>query len=85
MRQAKRVVARRERRFRDLVLEARSKQRGRPARRGGGLACAARCWPGGITIDAWDEAVEQWIIRVNRIWRMVSGIRGQPLTDRRTG
>jgi ATP-dependent helicase HrpB len=65
---ARRVIARRERRFRDLVLEAR-------AGTGAGevpLDDAARLLTqqvlaGKIKLEAWDETVEQWITRVNRL------------------
>jgi ATP-dependent helicase HrpB len=63
--EAKRVVARREKRFRDLVLEARASE-------DVPLDAAARLlakevMEGRIAIDAWDESVEQWIVRVNRL------------------
>ena len=64
--ETKRVVARREKRFRDLVLEAKAKSEDVP------LDAAARLLTrevlaGRIKIDAWDETVEQWIVRVNRL------------------
>jgi ATP-dependent helicase HrpB len=77
---SKRVVARRERRFRDLVLEAR----------GGGddvpLDEAARLltrevMAGRIRIEAWDESVEQWIVRVNRMAEWFPEYEVNPLTD----
>jgi ATP-dependent helicase HrpB len=63
---AKRVVARRERRFRDLVLE--SKAGSDDVSPDAAAALLAReVLSGRITIDAWDESVEQWITRVNRL------------------
>jgi len=63
---SKRVVARRERRFRDLVLESKSGSDDVPPDEAAALLArevvAAR-----IAIDAWDESVEQWINRVNRL------------------
>ena len=64
--EAKRVVARRERRFRDLVLESKQGSDDVPPNESA-LLLAREVVAGRITIDAWDEAVEQWIIRVNRL------------------
>ena len=63
---AKRVVARRDRRFRDLVLESKSGSDDVPSTEGAALL-AREVIAGRITIDAWDESVEQWILRVNRM------------------
>jgi ATP-dependent helicase HrpB len=63
---AKRVVARRERRFRDLVLESRSQTEGVPPNEAAALL-AREVAAGRIAIDAWDDSVEQWITRVNRL------------------
>ena len=61
---AKRVLARKERRFRDLVLE--SKQTAEEPPEGEAAALLAReVMAGRITLTEWDESVEQWIIRVN--------------------
>jgi len=63
---AKRVVARRERRFRDLVLEA--KVSGDEVLPSEVAALLAReVLAGRIKLKHWDEAVEQWIVRVNRL------------------
>jgi ATP-dependent helicase HrpB len=64
--EAKRVVARREKRFRDLVLESKSGSDDVPMDRAATLL-AREVAEGRITIDAWDESVEQWITRVNRM------------------
>ena len=63
---AKRVVSKRERRFRDLVLESRSGSEDVPPNEAASLL-AREVVAGRISIDAWDEAVEQWINRVNRM------------------
>jgi len=63
---AKRVVTRREKRFRDLVLEARSGSEDAPLDEAAALL-AREVLAGRIQVDAWDEAVEQWIVRVNRL------------------
>jgi len=64
--ETKRVIARRERRFRDLVLEARAGGDDVPLDEAAALL-AREVVAGRIAIDAWDEAVEQWITRVNRL------------------
>lgn len=61
----RRVLAERQKRFRDLVLEA--DRRGEPpAEEAAGIlvqeVAAGRC-----VLKNWDEAVEQWIVRVNRL------------------
>jgi ATP-dependent helicase HrpB len=60
----RRVIACRERRFRDLVLEA--KPTADPPPPGEAAALLAReVVAGRITLAEWTEAVEQWIVRVN--------------------
>jgi ATP-dependent helicase HrpB len=63
---AKRVVARREKRFRDLVLESKAGSEDVPQNEAAALL-AKEVLAGRIAIDAWDESVEQWINRVNRL------------------
>jgi len=63
--ESKRVIARRERRFRDLVIEAKGGGDDVPRNEAAALL-AQEVLAGRIAIDAWDEAVEQWIVRVNR-------------------
>jgi ATP-dependent helicase HrpB len=64
--QAKRVVSRRERRFRDLVLEAKSSSEDVPLSEAS-LLLTREVLAGRLVIEAWDEGVEQWIVRVNRL------------------
>jgi ATP-dependent helicase HrpB len=63
---ARRVVARRERRFRDLVLEARTGAEDVPPDAAAALL-TQQVLAGKIKLEAWDESVEQWITRVNRL------------------
>ena len=63
---AKRVVARRDKRFRDLVLESKSSSDDVPLNEAASLL-AREVAAGRIAIDAWDESVEQWLTRVNRM------------------
>lgn len=60
-----RVVERREKIFRDLVLEARDRDaEPSPA----ASAClASEVLAGNLVLRAWDDAAEQWIHRVNRL------------------
>lgn len=61
--QQKRVVAERRRLFRDLVLE--SKIGNDPAPEAAAQILAAEIEAGRITLERWDDAVEQWITRLN--------------------
>lgn len=64
--QIKRVVSRRERRFRDLVID--SKVGGEEVSLTDAAALLTReVVEGRIKLEAWDESVEQWILRVNRL------------------
>ena len=76
---AKRVVARRERRFRDLVLEAKGSEEV-PLNEAAALL-TQEVLAGRITIDAWDETVEQWIVRVNRLAEWFPELEISPLTE----
>lgn len=62
----KRVISRRERRFRDLVLEAKSASDDAPLNEAAALL-TQEVLAGRIKLEAWDEAVDQWVIRVNRL------------------
>jgi len=61
---ARRVVVRRERRFRDLVLEAKPLPDAPPPGEAAALL-AREVGAGRIVLTEWTEAVEQWILRVN--------------------
>jgi len=63
---SKRVVSRREKRFRDLVLESKSQSGDIPPDEAAALL-AREVLAGRIAIDSWDESAEQWITRVNRL------------------
>jgi ATP-dependent helicase HrpB len=76
----KRVVSRRERRFRDLVLESRSSSDEAPLNEAAALL-TKEVLAGKLKLEAWDEAVEQWIIRVNRLAEWFPELEVNPLTD----
>ncbi|HXA14135.1 MAG TPA: ATP-dependent RNA helicase, partial [Opitutaceae bacterium] len=78
--QAKRVVARRERRFRDLVLEAKAASDDVPSNEAAVLL-AREVLAGRIKIEAWDESVEQWIVRVNRLAEWFPELEVNPLNE----
>jgi ATP-dependent helicase HrpB len=78
--QAKRVVARKERRFRDLVLESKGNSDDVPLNAAAAIL-TKEVLAGRITLDAWDEAVEQWIVRVNRLAEWFPELEVNPLTD----
>src|SRR5262245_41740460 len=66
---SRRVVARDETRFRDLVLDEKLSNNV-PVEEAAGIL-AREVAAGGCTLGNWNEAVEQWILRVNRVreWR----------------
>jgi ATP-dependent helicase HrpB len=78
--QAKRVVSRRERRFRDLVLEAKVSADDAPLSEAAALL-TQEVLAGRITLDTWDESVEQWIARVNALARWFPELEVNPLTE----
>lgn len=78
--QAKRVVSRRERRFRDLVLETKSSSDEAPLNEAAALL-TREVLSGRLKIDAWDESVEQWIVRVNRMAEWFPELEVNPLTE----
>ncbi len=61
----RRVVARDEKRFRDLALEEKLAE-GPPAEEAAGIL-AREVVAGRCVLENWNEAVEQWIVRVNRL------------------
>ena len=77
---ARRVLARKERRFRDLVLE--SKQTADEPPEGEAAVLLAReVMAGRIGLAEWNEAVEQWIIRVNCLAKWWPELEVNPITD----
>jgi ATP-dependent helicase HrpB len=78
-------VARREKKFRDLVLESKSSADDVPADAAASLL-AREVVAGRIAIDGWDESVEQWITRVNRLAEWFPEYEVNPVTpaDRMT-
>jgi len=77
---AKRVVARRERRFRDLVLEAKVSSDEVPPGEAAALL-AREVLADRIKLKHWDDAVEQWIIRVNRLSEWFPELELSPITE----
>ncbi|HTL66335.1 MAG TPA: ATP-dependent helicase HrpB [Lacunisphaera sp.] len=76
----RRVLARKERRFRDLVLE--SKQTAEEPPDGEAAALLAReVMAGNIVLTEWNEAVEQWIVRVNCLAKWWPDLEVNPITD----
>ncbi len=78
--QAKRVVTRRERRFRDLVLDAKAGADEAPLNEAAALL-TQEVLAGRLKLEAWDENVEQWITRVNRLAEWFPELEVNPLTD----
>nr|MBP9914344.1 helicase [Opitutaceae bacterium] len=76
----KRVVTRRERRFRDLVLEAKTSSDEAPLNEAAALL-TREVLAGRIKLESWDEAVEQWILRVNRMAEWFPELEVNPITD----
>jgi ATP-dependent helicase HrpB len=78
--QARRVMTRRERRFRDLVLEAKSGSDDAPLDAAAALL-TREVVAGRLKLEAWDETVEQWITRVNRLAEWFPELEVNPITD----
>lgn len=78
--QQKRVVVRRERRFRDLVLETRAGSEDVPADEAAAML-TQEVLAGRLKLGAWDEAVEQWITRVNRLSEWFPELEVHPITE----
>jgi ATP-dependent helicase HrpB len=76
----KRVVTRRERRFRDLVLESKVSSDDAPLNEAAALL-TIEVVAGRLKLQAWDEAVEQWIIRVNRLAEWFPELEVTPITE----
>jgi ATP-dependent helicase HrpB len=76
----RRVLARKERRFRDLVLE--SKQTAEEPADGEAAAILAReVMAGNIVLTEWNEVVEQWIVRVNCLAKWWPELEVNPITE----
>jgi ATP-dependent helicase HrpB len=82
---ARRVIVRRERRFRDLVLEAKPTAEEPPPGQAAALL-AAEVLAGRISLGEWTEAVDQCIVRVNRLAEWFPELELAPITaaDRAT-
>jgi ATP-dependent helicase HrpB len=76
----KRVVTRRERRFRDLVLEAKMSSDEAPLNEAAALL-TKEVVAGRLKLEAWDESVEQWILRVNRMAEWFPELEVNPITE----
>jgi ATP-dependent helicase HrpB len=77
---ARRVIARRERRFRDLVLESKLTADEPPASDAAALL-AREVLAGNITLTEWNEAVDQWIVRVNRLAEWFPELEVMPINE----
>ncbi len=77
--QTRRVIMRRERRFRDLVLAARPTASEPPAEAAAQLL-AARVRRGEIKLKHWTEAVDRWITRVNRMAQWFPELEVSPIS-----
>ncbi len=78
--QQRRVVTRRERRFRDLVLEAKASSDEAPLDEAARLL-TKEVLAGRLKLEAWDDTVEQWILRVNRLAEWFPELEVNPVTD----
>lgn len=76
---SKRVTARRERRFRDLVLESR--EGAEPPETEAAQILARLVLAGDLKIEAWDEKVEEWIVRVARFAEWFPEMEAHPIRD----
>ncbi|MEN9637868.1 MAG: hypothetical protein RL077_6272 [Verrucomicrobiota bacterium] len=77
---SKRVVARRERRFRDLVLESKTSHEEAPLPEAAGLL-TKEVLAGRIKLETWDDSVEQWITRLNRLAEWFPELAVTPITE----
>ena len=76
----KRVVSRRERRFRDLVLEAKVSSDDAPLNEAAALL-TKEVVAGRLKLEAWDDEVEQWILRVNRLAEWFPELEVNPIAE----
>ncbi|WP_414660096.1 ATP-dependent helicase HrpB [Horticoccus sp. 23ND18S-11] len=77
---AKRVMSRRERRFRDLVLESKASPDDAPLDAAASIL-TKEVLAGRLKLEAWDETVEQWITRVNRLAEWFPELEVNPITE----
>jgi ATP-dependent helicase HrpB len=75
----KRVTARRERRFRDLVLD--SKDGAEPPATEAAEILSREVLAGALKIEAWDDVVEQWIVRVARFAEWFPEMEAHPIRE----
>ena len=80
----RRVIARVQRRFRDLVLA--EKLTDAVPREQAAEILAAEVFTGNLKLNNWDDAVEQWILRVNRLrdWMPDLNLPALTTNDRQT-
>jgi len=78
--QVRRVMSRRERRFRDLVLESKASAEDAPLDAAAALL-TKEVLEGRIKLEAWDDTVEQWITRVNRLAEWFPELEVSPITE----
>ncbi len=78
--QMRRVIARRERRFRDLVLESKQTADEPPASAAATLL-AQQVIAGNIVLTEWNENVDQWITRVNRLAEWFPELEVTPINE----
>ena len=76
----RRVLARKERRFRDLVLESKQTA-GEPPEGEAAAILAREVMAGRIVLTEWTEAVEHWITRVNCLAKWWPELEVHPITD----
>ncbi len=75
----RRVVVRRERRFRDLVLESKQTSENPPEDAAAELL-AKEVVAGRVKLGEWTEGVDQWIVRVNRLAEWFPELEVSPIT-----
>lgn len=76
----RRVLARKERRFRDLVLESKQTADEPPAGQAAALL-AREVLAGRIVLTEWNESVEHWITRVNCLAKWWPELEVNPITE----
>ena len=77
--ETRRVLGRRETLFRDLVLESRPLDQ--PPADEAAAMLAEEVIKGTLVLKQWDQAVEQWILRVNRLAGWCPDLRLPTITD----